>query len=124
LRLRLHYKAARARGVLFGQGMNLRELNSRAVEKFEELLRGLSVFIGYWFVAKSIVRLIDKSGFSWWENLVMPIHLRDLEFGVFMLYLVLPLGIGVIGFIAYRPKSKLVRWMMAPAGFMVSLIAA
>ncbi|WP_300525800.1 hypothetical protein [Alcanivorax sp.] len=104
--------------------MNLRELNSRAVEKSEELLRGLSVFIGYWFVAKSIVRLIDKSGFSWWENLVMPILLRDLEFGVFMLYLVLPLGIGVIGFIAYRPKSKLVRWMMAPAGFMVSLIAA
>ena len=99
--------------------MTLREINEIGGDKAEETLKALSVLIGYWFVAKALVREIDLLSPKWWVDFVVPFVVSNLEFGVLLVFVVSPALLAVIGFMIYRPKAQWVRWVFAPTGMLI-----
>jgi hypothetical protein len=43
----------------------LSEWNDVGGKKIEEGLRAISVLLGYWFIARAIIRLLDKAEPEW-----------------------------------------------------------
>tara|TARA_R110002073_G_scaffold84612_1_gene201499 strand:- start:8844 stop:9161 length:318 start_codon:yes stop_codon:yes gene_type:complete len=103
--------------------MTLRDLDERGGAIIEEILRASSVFIGYWFVAEALVRLIDVWGPRWWVNFVVPFIVSDWGWGTYVVFGLSPVLLGVLGFVIYRPRNLWVRWAFAPMGMVIWIVA-
>jgi len=100
----------------------LRELNEDGGKLIEEFLRALSVLLGYWFIAQAIIRILDIVAPAWWREGVLSLVFRDWDFGAYLVYDLLPSLLAVAAFCIWRPKKNLVRWLLAPIGF-IALVA-
>ena len=99
--------------------MTLRKINEVGGDKVEEALKALSVLIGYWFLARALVREIDFLSPKWWLDFVVPFVVSDWEFGVLLVFVVSPALLAVLGFVIYRPGAQWVRWAFAPMGVLI-----
>lgn len=100
----------------------LSEWNDVGGKKIEEGLRAISVLLGYWFIARAMVRLLDKAEPEWWAEFTLSLIYRDWEFGVYVIYGLVPSLLAVAAFCIWRPNANLLRWLAAPIGW-VALVA-
>jgi hypothetical protein len=98
------------------------ELNDSGGKKVEEGLRAVSVLLGYWFMARALIRVLDIAEPEWWVEGVLSLIFRDWGFGVYVVYGLLPSLLAVAAFCIWRPKTNLLRWLAAPIG-LVALVA-
>lgn len=100
----------------------LREYDLRGGKKVEEVLRALSVLIGYWFLARATIRLLDLAEPVWWLNFVLPLTEKDWEFGVYLVYGLIPAVLALVAFCVWRPNAPWAKWLVAPIG-LLALVA-
>ena len=96
----------------------LREYDIKGGQKVEEGLRTLAVLFGYWFLARAIIRLLDLAEPIWWLEFVLPITAQDWEFGVYLVYGLIPAVLAIAAFCIWRPKAPWAKWLVAPIGFL------
>jgi hypothetical protein len=96
----------------------LREYDRKGGEKFEEGLRAIAVLLGYWFLARAIIRLLDLTEPAWWVEFVLPLTEQDWEFGVYLVYGLIPAVLAVAAFCIWRPKAHWAKWLIAPVGLL------
>jgi hypothetical protein len=96
----------------------LRHYDKKGGEKVEEVLRAVSVLLGYWFLARAIVRLLDLAEPVWWLEFVLPLTEQDWEFGVYFVYGLIPALLALAAFCIWRPKARWARWLTAPLGLL------
>lgn len=106
-------------GVISGEMKKLSEWNDVGGKKIEEGLRAISVFLGYWFIARAIIRLLDKAEPEWWAEVVLSLVYRDWGFGVYVIYRLVPSLLAIAAFCIWRPNANLLRWLAAPIGWVV-----
>lgn len=117
-------RQARDGSVISGEMKKLSEWNDVGGKKIEEGLRAISVLLGYWFIGRAIIRLLDKAEPEWWAEFTLSLIYRDWEFGVYVIYGLVPSLLAVAAFCIWRPNANLLRWLAAPIGWVALVVVS